>query len=32
MVGMRTTQFTSIEALKGFLAQEHLETLTAKLC
>jgi HAD superfamily hydrolase (TIGR01509 family) len=32
MVGMRATQFTSIEALKGFLAQEHLDTLTAKLC
>jgi HAD superfamily hydrolase (TIGR01509 family) len=32
MVGMRATQFTSVDALKGFLAQEHLYTLTAKLC
>jgi hypothetical protein len=32
MVGMRATQFPSVDALKGFLAQEHLYTLTAKLC
>jgi FMN phosphatase YigB (HAD superfamily) len=28
MVGMRAAQFTSIDALKGSLAQEHLYTLT----
>jgi HAD superfamily hydrolase (TIGR01509 family) len=32
IVGMRATQFTSVDALKEFLAQEHLDILTAKLC
>jgi HAD superfamily hydrolase (TIGR01509 family) len=32
MVGIRATPFTSVDALKGFLAQEHLYTLTAKPC
>jgi hypothetical protein len=32
MVGLRATQFTSVDVLKGFLAQEHLYILTAKLC